>query len=770
VSTFLYRLGRLSVHRRGAVLAAWLILLATLGGLAGSFGKTAESSFTIPGIESVSANTLLSQRFPAGASGAAARIVFAAPNGETLSVPALKSAVEKVVTQAKTAPQIASVSDPFATGTVSSDGTVAYASVQYSVAAEKIERSSRDALLSTATVGREAGLQVEFGGEAIKVIPASSSTEGIGVLVALLVLAVTFGSVLAAGLPLLSALIGVAVGVTGISAASALVDLSSTAPTLALMMGLAVGIDYALFIVSRHRQYLADGLDPDEAAARAVATAGGAVVFAGLTVVIALSGLSVVGIPFLTTMGLAAAATVAVAVLIAITLVPALLGFAGHRLDNWGIPGTPASRRRKAARATSHAIANAVSPVASAPPETRTDKPNFGTRWARGIVKRPVPVLVTAVIALGLVALPALSLRLGQPDDGNQPTTSTSRKAYDLLAKGFGPGFNGPLVVVVDAANSSDPPAAVKQVRTTLSTLKDVTQVSAATFNEAANTAVITVIPTSGPTDAGTADLVTAIRDHQRQITDETGARMLVTGSTAVNLDVSTKLFDAMPFFLIIIVGLALVLLTIVFRSLLVPLKATLGFLLSIVSTFGALVAVFQWGWLKDAFGVNATGPVIALLPILLIALLFGLAMDYELFLVTRMRESHVHGADAKTAVVDGFATSARVVTAAAIIMTSVFAGFILGDDATIKSIGFALAFGVLVDAFVVRMTIVPAVMALLGDRAWRMPRWLDRVVPRVDIEGEGLSRALQQSSGGDDMHDTTPMPVHQKDPALTRS
>jgi RND superfamily putative drug exporter len=735
----------MSVRRRGTVLALWLFLLATLGTLGAQFGKTAQASFSIPGIESVSANTLLSERFPAGASGAAGRIVFAAPTGAKLSDAALHSAVEKVVAEAKAAPQVASVTDPYATAAVSKDGTIAYASVQYTVPMEKIETSSRDALLNTATVGREAGLKVEFGGEAIQAVPGSSSTEGIGVLVALLVLAVTFGSVLAAGLPLLSALIGVGVGITGITATSAFVNLTSTAPTLALMMGLAVGIDYALFIVSRHRQYLGEGLAPGEAAARAVATAGGAVVFAGLTVVIALSGLSVVGIPFLTTMGLAAAATVAVAVLVATTLVPALLGFAGHRLDRWSIPGIPAGRRAKAARRTgTQALAGAVS---------AKSKPNFGTRWARGIVSRPVPVLVAAVVALGVIAVPALSLRLGQPDDGNQPTTSTQRQAYDTLAKGFGPGFNGPLTIVVDAAASKDPKAAAKKVGSTLATLKHVVDVSPATFNAAGNTAVIRVIPASGPTAAGTATLVTAIRHHQGEILSETGARMLVTGATAVNLDVSTKLFDAMPLFLLIIVGLSLLLLTIVFRSLLVPLKATLGFLLSIVSTFGALVAVFQWGWLKDLFGVNATGPVIALLPILLIALLFGLAMDYELFLVTRMREGYVHGANAKDAVVGGFATSARVVTAAAIIMTSVFSGFILGDDATIKSIGFALAFGVLVDAFVVRMTIVPAVMALLGDRAWSLPSWLERVVPRVDIEGEGLARRLRRDSASEALH-----------------
>jgi len=726
VSTFLYRLGRFAVRRRGAVLAAWLILLTALGAMAVGFGKTADSALSIPGVESVNANNLLSQRFPAGSeSGAAARVVFAAPQGQTLADPTLKSAVENVLGQVRQGAQVASVSDPYAAKTVSDDGSVAYAAVHYNVSADQIDQSSRDALLATSAIGRHAGLTVEFGGEAVRVNPASSSTEGIGVLIALVVLAVTLGSVIAAGLPLVTALVGVGVGVTAITALSAVVDLTSTAPTLALMMGLAVGIDYALFVVSRHRQHLADGLDPDESAARAVATAGGAVVFAGLTVVVALSGLAVVGIPFLTIMGLAAAGTVAVAVLIAITLVPALLGFAGHRLDRWRIPGIPAGRRITVNR----------------------DTPNFGTRWARGIVKRPAGMLVTATVALGLIALPAFSLRLGQPDDGNQPTSSTVRQAYDTLARGFGPGFNGPLTVVVDASRSPDPQAAATRVRATMSTLDDVEQVSPPTFDTTGNTAVMQLIPGGGPNEAATADLVNAIRDHQTQIADQTGARMLVTGNTALNLDVSHKLSNALPLFLLVIVGLSLVLLTIVFRSMLVPLKATLGFLLSIVSTFGALVAVFQWGWLADLFGLNTTGPVIALLPILLIGLLFGLAMDYELFLVTRMREAHLHGADAQDSVIGGFTNSARVVTAAAIIMTSVFAGFMLGDDATIKSVGFALAFGVLVDAFLVRMTIVPAVMALLGDRAWTLPAWLDRIVPRIDIEGEQLTRRLEQDA-----------------------
>jgi putative drug exporter of the RND superfamily len=735
MSTYLYRLGRFAVRRRGAVIAGWLLLLAIVAGLGSTFGKTADAALTIPGVESVQATTLLHERFPSGgAGGAAARVVVEAPSGTTLSDAREKAAFEAVLAKVTAAPQVASVSDPYVAGTISKDGTVGYASVQYSVDAGSITESAHDALLASADAGRSADLKVEFGGEAVQQSAAASSTEAIGILIALLVLAVTFGSLLAAGLPLLTALIGVGIGVTGISAISAFVDLSSTAPTLALMMGLAVGIDYALFIVSRHRQNLADGLDPDEAAARAVATAGGAVVFAGLTVIIALSGLAIVGIPFLTVMGLAAAGTVAVAVLIATTLVPALLAVAGHRINRWRIPGVPAGRRLKAATAAATAR------------EPQIAKPAFGRRWVSFVVRRPAAVLIGSVLTLAVIALPAFSLRLGLPDDGTKPTTSTARQAYDLLADGFGPGFNGPLVVVVDGADAANPQSAAATVARMLTSVKGVDTVAAPVFNPAGNTATISVIPDSGPNDPETATIVHTIRSHESSINDQTGARVLVSGNTALGLDISSKLSSALPLFLIVVVGLALVLLTIVFRSVFVPLKAAVGFLASIATTFGALVAVFQWGWLSNLFGITQTGPVISFLPILLVGLLFGLAMDYELFLVTRMREAHVHGSDAKRAVVEGFSNSARVVTAAAIIMMSVFAGFMLGDDSTIKSIGFALAFGVLIDAFVVRMSIVPAIMTLLGERAWTLPRWLDRIVPRVDIEGEALAAQLAAS------------------------
>ncbi len=722
MATFLYRLGRAAYGRRRTVLLAWVLLLAVLGGLAAGFAKGTTSTLTIPGVESIKAADLLQERFPAsGAGGAAGRIVFAAPAGESVTDPQAKAAIEKTVDEASKGDNVAAVSDPFQTKAISQNGRIAYATVTYTVTADQITASDQSALLDSGDAAKSAGLQVEYGGEAVQAQPQTSSAEGLGVLVALLVLAVTFGSLLAAGLPLVTALVGVATGMAGVYALTSVLDLTSTAPTLGLMVGLAVGIDYALFITTRHRENLASGLDPHEAAGRAVGTAGSAVVFAGATVMIALAALSVVGIPFLTTMGLVAAGMVAIAVLVALTLVPAFLGFAGGRFDRWPIPGL---RGRQARLGT---------------------RPSFGSRWAAAITRKPVAFLLVAIVGAGIIAVPALKLDLGLPDDGTQPTQTTQRKAYDLLAEGFGPGFNGPLTLVVDGSADE-----IKQATSTLARelpgLNDVVAVTPAVTNQAGNTAIITVIPKSGPSAVETKDLVAGIRDLRGSVETQTGTDILVTGNTAVGIDISQKLASALPIFLLLVVGLSFILLMIAFRSLLVPLKATLGFLLSVGATFGALVAVFQWGWLSAPLGVDGTGPIISFLPVLLIGLLFGLAMDYEVFLVSRMREDHMHGDSPTESVIGGFRHGARVVTAAALIMGSVFGSFMLGGDPTIKSIGFALAFGVLIDAFVVRMTIVPAVMALLGERAWYLPRWLDRILPDVDLEG---SKLRQHTSHG---------------------
>ena len=718
MASFLYRIGRFAFERRRVVLAAWVLVLVAVAGLAGAFSKNADAQLSIPGVESVTATELLQERFPqAAAGGPTARMVFAAPEGAQVTDPELKAAIEQTLADAGSAELVGVVSDPFESQAVSADGTVAYATVSYDAEFDELTSSVQEELLATTESAEAAGLQVELGGEATQAVSEQSATEAIGVLVAMLVLAVAFGSVVAAGLPLLTALIGVGVGMAGTLALSSVVELTSTAPILGLMVGLAVGIDYALFISIRHKQHLADGMDPHESAGMSVGTAGSAVVFAGATVMIALAGLAVVGIPFLTTMGLVAAGMVGVAVLVALTLVPALLGFAGDRFNRWPIPGF---RGRQAKLKTNEST---------------------GTKWAKLVTKRPTAFLVAAVIGTGVLAIPALSLELGLPDEGNLTSDTTQRKAYDLLADGFGPGFNGPLTIVVDGQGADDVQAAADGTAEAISGLDDVAAVSPAVLNPEGDTAIITAFPGSGPADTATKELVGSIRELQSGITDSTGAEVFVTGNTALGIDISEKLTGALPLFLIVVVGLSLLLLTLAFRSILVPLKATAGFLLSLAATFGALVAVFQWGWFADLIGLQSTGPIISFLPILLVGLLFGLAMDYEVFLVSRMREDYVHGASPRESIVGGFRHGARVVTAAALIMASVFAGFILGDDATIKSIGFALAFGVLIDAFVVRMTIVPAVMALLGDKAWYLPKWLDRIMPDVDIEGAKLER-----------------------------
>ncbi|KPI19076.1 MMPL domain protein [Actinobacteria bacterium OK074] len=715
MATFLYKIGRFSYRRRWVVLGLWVVLMALAGAGAATLSGKMSNSFEIPGTESQQAISRLTERFPdAHVGGATAQVVFVAPSGSTLTAVVDRAAVERTVTGLRGAPKVVSVTDPYATKTLSADGRYALVQVGYAVPSGDVTGADRKALLSALDPGRAAGLTVEAGGTALGVQAEQGTAQLAGLVVAALVLVITFGSLLAAGLPLLTALVGVGAGLSAVAIASGVVDVNANSTVLALMLGLAVGIDYALFIVSRFRQETREYGTGPEAAGRAVGTAGSAVVFAGLTVVIALAGLSVVGIPVLRSMGLAAAATVALAVLVAVTLLPALLGFAGRRVAR----GRAGLLRRR--------------------PATGRATVPLGERWARFVTRFRIPVLVVALGGLLTVALPLSQLRLALPDDGTYPAASTQHKAYDLVRKGFGPGFNGPLTVVV--GTDGDARSGAARVATAIGGLPDVVAVGAAVLSADGSTALLTVIPRSGPTDRATTDLVNAIRGKEAALRRSTGTDVAVTGTTALNIDVSKKIGDALLPYLAIIVGLAVLLLMLAFRSVLIPLKATLGFLLSIGATFGAVVAVFQWGWLGALLGVHETGPIVNLLPILLVGILFGLAMDYQVFLVSRMREAHVRGAAPRQAVVAGFRASARVVTAAAIIMAAVFSGFILSDQVLVKSIGFALAFGVLVDAFVVRMTIVPAVLSLLGPAAWWLPRPLERILPDVDIEGRHLA------------------------------
>ncbi|MBT1095138.1 MULTISPECIES: MMPL family transporter [Streptomyces] len=734
MATFLYKVGRLAFRRRHFVALIWVALLTLAGVGAASAPAAGSTSFSIPGTEAQKAFDLLDQRFPGmSADGATARVVFKAPHGEKMTDAGNKATVEDTVKELSDGSEVASVADPYAAKAVSKDGTIAYASVKYEVSGMELKDASREALEDAAQDARDAGLTVEVGGDALQTTPETGATEVIGIAVAAVVLVITFGSLIAAGLPLLTALIGVGIGISTITALANALELGSTTSTLAMMIGLAVGIDYALFIVSRYRAELAEGREREEAAGRAVGTAGSAVVFAGLTVVIALVGLSVVNIPMLTKMGIAAAGTVVIAVLIALTMIPALLGYAGKKVR----PAGAKSRWMGGNRAEKKAASGKA-------------KPNMGTRWASFVVRRPIAVLLLGVIGLGAAAIPASSLELGLGDDGSQPTSTTQRRAYDLLSDGFGPGFNGPLMVVVDAKGQGDPDAVFQQVGDDIKGLKNVVTVTPAAPNKAGDTATITVIPKSKPSSVTTEDLVHSIRDKGAEVKADTDADVLVTGSTAMNIDVSQKLNDALLPYLALVVGLAFLLLIVVFRSILVPLKAALGFLLSVMAALGAVVAVFQWGWFAGLMGVEETGPVMSMMPIFMVGVVFGLAMDYEVFLVTRMREAYVHGEKPSQAVVTGFKHGARVVTAAAVIMMAVFAGFIGSSESMVKMIGFGLAIAVFFDAFVVRMAIVPAVLALLGKKAWWLPKWLDRALPNVDVEGEGLRTQGESRKDGD--------------------
>jgi RND superfamily putative drug exporter len=731
VATFLDRIGRWAFRRRRLVGALWLGVLVLAGVAAAVAPAAQDEGLSMPGTESQKAFDLLDERFPqSNAQGAEARLVFQAPDGQRVTARENRAAVENALGTLDGGDQIASATDPYETGAVSDDGTIAYSTITYTADAVDLTASAKSALEDAAGQARDAGLTVEVGGSALDTDEApGGTTELIGVAVAAVVLVVALGSLVAAGLSLLTAFWGVIIGFGVVSALAAPLGLTSTVAILALMLGLAVGIDYALFITSRFRDERAQGREPEEAAGRAVGTAGSAVVFAGATVFIALVGLGVVGIPELTKMGMAGAGAVALAVLVALTLVPALFGFFGRRVLSRAV--------RKAARRGSDR------PQAG----PAGGRPGLGTRWARLVLRRPVTVLLIAVLGLGAVALPALSLELGLPGDESKSVDTTQRRAYDLLSDGFGPGFNGPLTVVVDMSDSPDPKAAADTVVETVRGLDGVASVGDPVLNEAEDTAVLTAVPRTAPSSGETKDLVHTIRDAASGVEAGTGAVMVVTGATALNIDISEAMSDALIPYLTVVIGLAVLLLMVVFRSVLVPVKAALGFLLSVGAAFGVLVAVFQWGWAADLIGIEQTGPVMSLMPIFIIGIVFGLAMDYEVFLVSRMREAYVHGTSPGEAIVHGFRHSGRVVAAAAIIMISVFAGFIGMSNPTIQTMGVGLASAVAFDAFVVRMAIVPAVLALLGRRAWWLPRILDRVLPNVDIEGEALSRHAPASA-----------------------
>ena len=767
MATFLYRIGRFGYHRPWRVIAGWLALIAVVGGLLALNPPKISNEMRINGTPAQEVIDQLAQRMPQS-SGGQGSIAFAAPAGQRIDDGANRDAVlaaidavshtdhvldprelaraemakgpasptlaaAAAVNQAQiNAPPAPDAPKPLAVNgqpvpgvTVSADGAVALYQFQFDKQTAELPTGAVEHTIDAArgAVG-ERGIEVLPSAAMAQMPEMVGAGEVIGLMIAAVVLVVTLGSLVAAGLPLITALISVAVGVGGTFLFSHLFNMQSMTAVLALMLGLAVGIDYSMFIVNRQRRLILDrGMSAGEAAARAIGTAGSAVVFAGTTVVIALVALTVVGISLLTPMALAAAATVVVAVLAAITLLPALLGLVGERI---------AARGRHAAT-------------------TESGNHRFASAWVGAVLRNRVAAALAGLVVTGLIALPALTMTLGMPDGGSYNQGTPQRESYDAIAEHYGSGYNGPLVVVAEPAGGGQlSTAAVVDTYNDLRRVPGVAEVSLGGVNDAADTGVFSVVPDGGPTEEATAQLVRDIRAHDGPLAGLHDVDLGVTGITAMGIDMSESLGKAIPVYVAIVMGLSILVLLVVFRSIAVPLKATAGFLLSVLATFGATTALFQWGWFQQLIGLSATGPILSMLPIMVIGVLYGLAMDYEVFLVSSMKEAYVHGQRGDAAVAHGFAQASRVVVAAALIMMAVFAGFVFNADPMIKQMGFALAFGVLIDAFVVRMTVVPAVMSMLGDRAWWLPRRVANVLPDLDIEGEKLNRRLTETATPD--------------------
>src|SRR6266496_4125614 len=667
MSNYLYRLARFAFRRRRLVLAVWLAAAIAAVAVALASGGKTNDTFTIPGTEAQNASAVLQAKLPAF-SGGQSTIVFATSHGTAkVTDPAARAAIESAMAKLKSIPQVSAVTTPFQSHLVSPGGQIALGQVQWSAPATAVKDSSLNAVKAAMKPVRADGVQVAYNGSVYPGwrTPISEMPELIGLIIAFGILMITFGALAAGGMPILGAIIGVITTLMGITAVASVLTIASASTTVALMLGLSCGIDYGLFILSRHRTNLLNGMTPEESVPLAMGTAGSSVVFAALTVIIALCGLTVVGIPFLTVMGLAAAASVAVALLIALTLLPAMLGFAGTKVAKFTRLPLLGARAERVARRS------AADPDSTA-----------GAGWARFVVRYRVPVLIGGIILLGVLAIPAATIDLGLPSGASKPTDNTQRKAYDLTTEGFGAGFNGALLIV---AQDVDSPSDTQQIAAALTKIPDVTNVTPLAAQN--GTSLIRLIPKSGPNDSATADLVHTLRNDRAAIEGQTGAHILVGGTTASNIDVSSKLSGALPIFLLVVVGLAFILL----------------------------------------------------------AIIFGLSSDYEVFVVSRIKEEYTKNGDARRAVQRGTGLSARVVTAAAMIMFSIFVAFMFTDDPTIKAIGFSFAAGVFLDAFVVRLTLVPAVMAIVRSKLWYHPEWFATHVPDPDIEGQRLEHKLAE-------------------------
>jgi RND superfamily putative drug exporter len=700
-------------HRK-TVIIGWIVALIATVMISGAVGSDFSEEFKLPASDSQEAFDLLENKFPAQ-SGDTAQIVYKAEGG--VESAAVKRKMEGVFAEVAKLPHVSEVASPYGgdgTAAVSEDGEIAYATVQYDTTTNKLEKDDIKKLVSTSKEADGEGLQVDVGGQPVEGVRAEEeggdSSFAIGLLAAVVILLLTFGSVVAMGLPLLTALFALGVGLSLVTVGTHLFDTAEFAPQLAAMIGLGVGIDYALFIVTRFRNGLDEGMEPRPAAIAAVDTAGRAVLFAGITVIISLMGMLLLGITFLYGVAMAAALAVLFTMIAALTLLPALLTIAGRRIDKLRIPGL-GSRR------------------------TSIDENSRWFRWSRAVQRRPwVAAILSGALLLAL-CIPTLSLRLGSNDAGTDPAGSTTRAAYDLLAEGFGPGFNGPFVFA-SALPSEGEDKALVILHDTLGDEAGVAKVTPIVLNPAENTGIFQLYPTTSPESEETTELLDRIRgDVIPPIEAKTGAQVHVGGITAIFEDFGTAISDKLPLFIGVVVLLSALLLMIVFRSILVPLKAVVMNLLSIGAAFGLIVAVFQWGWGASLIGVDGAGPIISFFPIFLFSIVFGLSMDYEVFLMSRIHEEWEHSHDATASVTRGLALTGRVITAAAAIMVTVFASFMIGEDRIIKLFGLGLASAVFIDAVIIRSVLVPAVMQLFGKSAWWFPDWLSKVLPKLHVE-----------------------------------
>jgi len=706
-------LRRLASHcytHRWRVLILWIVLLVGVNVLAKSVGGDLLKTFTLPGTESQRTFDTLRRDF--GQQGDSGDLVWKARTG-TVESPAVREAITPVIETLRKSPHVVSVTSPYDSAAngflVSGDKKIAHAEIQFDVQSNNVPVDLATHLRSVVSKAQKANadtVQVELGGYMFtdQTQPAS---ELIGVLAAVLILLIAFGSLLAMGLPIMTALFGIGVGLALVTLLAAVMDIPSFAPQVTAMIGIGVGIDYALFISTRYREALHEGVDPHRAVVHAIDTSGRAVLFAGGTVVISLLGLFVIGVSFIRGLAVGASLAVLFVMAAAVTLLPAVLGFVGYTIDKFALPG---AKKR-------------VDPE-------RT----MWARWARSLQRRPWPALVGGLLVLLILAIPFLSLRLGVADSGNDPTKFTTRRAYDLLTEGFGPGFNGPLLLASDATTPAER-AAAEALRSAVEQDRDVAAVPVLRTNDKG--VMLVVVPKSAPQDAQTTELVHRLRDDVvPAATAGTGLDVHVGGQTAIGVDLADTLGQRLPYMFVTILLLSFVLLMLVFRSLLVPLKAVIMNLLSVGAAYGVIVAIFQWGWGKNLIAIGKEGPIEAWVPMMMFAIVFGLSMDYEVFLLSRIKEEYDRHHDNARAVASGLAKTARLITAAAAIMICVFGSFVLSDLRVLKLVGFGLAFAVFIDATLVRLVLVPATMELLGDRNWWFPSWLEWM-PRVHIEGE---------------------------------